>query len=70
MCDIKMYTTVQKFGDSIIVCLFFIKVILLFSKDAFNCSKVTVKTLIMLQEIYQISCSFIQKKYTAFLFLI
>ncbi len=40
---LKMYTTVQKFGVSKIL-------ILLFSKDALNWSKVTVKT-IMLQTI-------------------
>ncbi len=40
-----MYTTVQKFGISK-------KLILLFSKDALSWSKVTIKTFIMVQNIY------------------
>ncbi len=46
----KLYNAVQKFGVSGIFVLK--EIIILFSKDAFNWSKVTVKTFILLQKIY------------------
>ncbi len=45
---LNVRTTFQKFGVSQFF-FFLKKLILLFSKDALNCSKLTVKTFIMLQ---------------------
>ncbi len=62
VCFPAIYTTVQKFGGSnIFLCVFFWKrLILFFSKDALNLSKVTVNTFIMLQKISILNkcCSF------------
>ncbi len=46
---ILLHTTVQKFEITVI--LFLKKLILLFSKDSFNCSKVTIKMFTLFKKI-------------------